>query len=191
MNHSRKQCQEGSSRPRETAEREDRAILRAAITTPDASLSSIVPANSASVITRTIHRRLTERRLRSWRPLRRIPLNSVQRQTRLRWCQTHSHWNVIDWSRIIFSEESHFELSPNEQKRRVWRRPGQWCHTNLSVFWQTGRQSGVMVWDANSFHSRILLVVIHRNLTAQQYVDEVLRPVALPFISRHARPTFQ
>ena len=48
-----------------------------------------------------------------------------------------------------------------------------------------------MVWDAISFHSRIPLVVIHRNLIAQQYVDEVLKPVELSFMSRHLRLTFQ
>ena len=35
------------------------------------------------------------------------------------------------------------------------------------------------------------LVFIHRNLKTQQHVDEVLRPVGLPFMSRHSRLTFQ
>ena len=48
-----------------------------------------------------------------------------------------------------------------------------------------------MVWDAISFHSRTPLVVIHRNLTAQQCVDEVLRPVRLPFMSRHPQLIYQ
>ncbi|KFM64197.1 Transposable element Tc3 transposase, partial [Stegodyphus mimosarum] len=38
---------------------------------------------------------------------------------------------------------------------------------------------------------RIPLVVIRRNLTAQRYVGEVLRPVVLPLMSRHPRLTFQ
>ncbi|KFM59159.1 hypothetical protein X975_17642, partial [Stegodyphus mimosarum] len=63
VNHGRTQHQEGSGRPRETTEREDQAIVRAALTAPDASLSSIVRATSASVTARTIHRRLTERGL--------------------------------------------------------------------------------------------------------------------------------
>ncbi|KFM65239.1 hypothetical protein X975_05542, partial [Stegodyphus mimosarum] len=48
-----------------------------------------------------------------------------------------------------------------------------------------------MVWGAISFHSRTPLVVICRNLTAQRYIDEVLRPVVLPFMSRHSGLTFQ
>ena len=72
------QCQEGSGSLRETTELEVGAIVRKALTAPDASLSSIVCATSASVTTRTIHRQLTETELRSQRPLRRLPLTSVQ-----------------------------------------------------------------------------------------------------------------
>ncbi|KFM57593.1 Transposable element Tcb2 transposase, partial [Stegodyphus mimosarum] len=108
---------------------------------------------------------------------------------RLQWCRVHSHWNVTDWSRIAFSDESRFELSPDDQRRRVWRHPGQLCDANLTVFRQTGR--GVMVWGAISFHSRTPLVVFRRNLTAQRYVDEVIRPVVLPFMSRHPGLTFK
>ena len=94
MKNGHTQRQEGSSRPKETREHEDRAIVRVALTIPYASLSSTVRATSASVTERTIHRLLTERGLRSRRPLRRLPFTSVQCQARLRWCQRHSHSNV-------------------------------------------------------------------------------------------------
>ena len=96
VNHCHTQRQEGSGRPIEATEHEDWAIIRAALTVPDESLSWIAHANNASVIARTIHRRLTERGLWSRRPLHRLPLTSVQRQARLRWCQPHSPWNVTD-----------------------------------------------------------------------------------------------
>ena len=123
--------------------------------------------------------------------MRRLPLTFVQRHPRLRWYLPHSHRNVIDRSKIVFIDESHFEPSPDDQRRRVWRRPGQRCGTNLTVFRQTGLQPGVMVWNAISFHSRTSLVVIHSKLTALQYVDEVLRPVGLPFMSRYPGITFK
>lgn len=191
VNHGRTQRQEGSGRPRETTEREDRSIVRAALRAPDSSLSSILRATGASVTARTINRRLRERGLRSRRPLRRLPLTSVHRQARLQWCRAHSTWNVTDWSRIVFSDESRFELSPDDQRRRVWRRPGQRWDTNLTVARHTARQPGVMVWGAISFHSRTPLVVIRGTLTSQRYVDDILRPVVLPFISRHPGLTFQ
>ena len=82
-------------------------------------------------------------------------------------------------------------MSPDNQRRRVWRRPGQRCDTNLTIFRQTGRQPGVRVWGVISFHSRAPLVVIRRNLTAQRCVDEVLRPLVLSFMSRNPVHIFQ
>ncbi|KFM60306.1 Transposable element Tc1 transposase, partial [Stegodyphus mimosarum] len=123
--------------------------------------------------------------------LRRLPFTSAQRQARLQWCRAHSHWNVTDWNRIVFNDVSRFELSLEDQRRRVWRRPGQRYDANLTVFRQTDRQPEVMVWGAISFHSRTHLVVIRCNLTAQRYVDDVLRPAVLPFMSRYHGLTFQ
>ena len=131
INYSRTLHQEGNSRPREMSECEHRAIVRAALTAPDTLLSG---ASSVSVTSKTIHRRFIERVLRSRRPLYRLPLTSVQHQACLQWCRAHLHWNVTDWSRIVFSNEYRFELSPNDQWRRVWRRLGQRCVTNLTVF---------------------------------------------------------
>ena len=94
VNDGRTQRQEGSSRLRETTECEDR--FRAELTIPDASLSLIVRATSASVTAKTIQRRLKERGLKSRHPLRPLPLTSVQRQAGVRWCQPHSLSNVTD-----------------------------------------------------------------------------------------------
>ena len=55
----------------------------------------------------------------------------------------------------------------------------------MTVFRQTGRQPGLMVWGDISFRSGTPVVIIRGNLTAMQYVHEVLRPVVLSFISRH------
>ena len=41
------------------------------------------------------------------------------------------------------------------------------------------------------FIVRFPLAVFHLNLTTQRYVDKVLTPVGLPFMSHHARLTFQ
>ncbi|GFU88935.1 transposable element Tc1 transposase [Trichonephila clavipes] len=77
----------GSGRPRNTNDREDRAIRRVATSAPTTSLASIqrhLPPSRHPVPTReTIRRRLTEVGLRSQRPLRRLPLTPHHRQCRL------------------------------------------------------------------------------------------------------------
>ncbi|GFS65978.1 uncharacterized protein TNCV_2510131 [Trichonephila clavipes] len=66
-----------------------------------------------------------ERNLRSYRPLRNLPLTPAHCRARLQWCLASSGWNHADWERIVFSDESHFQLCPDVHRRRVWRRPGQ------------------------------------------------------------------
>ncbi|GFX19956.1 integrase catalytic domain-containing protein [Trichonephila clavipes] len=77
----------GSGRPRNTNDREDRAIRRVTTSAPTTSLASIqlhLPPSRHPVPSReTIRRRLTEVGLRSRRPLRRLPLTPHHRQCRL------------------------------------------------------------------------------------------------------------
>ncbi|UYV84357.1 hypothetical protein LAZ67_X001927 [Cordylochernes scorpioides] len=191
VNNESMQCQDSSGRPRATTEREDRAIVRMAVAAPESTLSTLQRVTGTQVSKMTINRRLRALNLRARRPLRCLPLTPVHRQVRLQWCRKRSTWNCADWGRIVFSDKSCFLLCPDDHRKRVWRRPGQRVDPGLTVEHHTGPQQGVMVWGAISFDSRTPLVVIPGTLTAQRYVDEILRPVLLPFLSHHLGLTFQ
>ncbi|GFT99590.1 HTH_Tnp_Tc3_2 domain-containing protein [Trichonephila clavipes] len=79
----------GSGRPRNTNDREDRAIRR--VSAPTTSLASIqrhLPPSRHPVPSReTIRRRLTDWLEESRRPLRRLPLTPHHRQCRLDFCR--------------------------------------------------------------------------------------------------------
>ncbi|GFW38197.1 uncharacterized protein TNCV_3839251 [Trichonephila clavipes] len=51
---------------------------------------------------------LAEVNLKSKRPFRALPLTPEHRQLRLQWCQARSMWNVTDWQKVVFSDESRF-----------------------------------------------------------------------------------
>ncbi|GFU87772.1 transposable element Tcb2 transposase [Trichonephila clavipes] len=117
----------GSGRPRNTNDREDRAIRRVDTSAPTTSLASIqrhLPPSRHPVPSReTIRRRLTEVGLRSRRPLRRLPLTHIIGS--VDWILPTSGNSVTDWRRVIFSDESRFSLSADDHRTRVWRRTGQ------------------------------------------------------------------
>ncbi|UYV69295.1 hypothetical protein LAZ67_6003159 [Cordylochernes scorpioides] len=185
------QRQDGSGRPRATTERKDRAIVRMAVAAPESTVSTIQRVTGTQVSKMTINRRLRELNLRARRPLRCLPLTPVHRQVRLQWCRERSTWNCADWGRIVFSDESRFFLCPDDRRKCFWRHPGQRVDLGLTVEHHTGPQQGVMVWGAISFDSRTPLVIIPGTLTAQRYVDDILWPVLLPFLSHHPGLTFQ
>ncbi|GFV54994.1 HTH_Tnp_Tc3_2 domain-containing protein [Trichonephila clavipes] len=75
-----------SGRPRATADHKDRLTVRSAVTALDSSLSTNRRATHTLVSTMTIHRRLTEKNLRSYRPLRQLPLTPAHCRARVLWC---------------------------------------------------------------------------------------------------------
>ncbi|GFU17286.1 transposable element Tcb2 transposase [Trichonephila clavipes] len=66
-------------------------------------------------------------------------------------------WNVADWQKVVFSDESRFVLGTDDNRVRVWRHP--------------------------AYDSRSTLIVMRRILTGQRYVDDILRPHVETFLN--------
>ncbi|UYV83709.1 Ces3 [Cordylochernes scorpioides] len=130
---------------------------------------------------RTISRRLIANGLHSCRPLRRLPLTPPNRRQRLEWCRARSTW-MTEWHRVVFLDEPRFCLSSDSRHVRVWRRRGERSNPAAIVERPTVRQRGIMVWGAIAYDSRSPLLRIQGTMTAQRYVDDVLRPVTLPYL---------
>ncbi|UYV75067.1 EPM2AIP1 [Cordylochernes scorpioides] len=84
--------------------------------------------------------------------------------------------------RVVFSDESCFCLSSDSRRVRVWLRRGERSNPAAIVERPTVRQRGIMVWGAIAYDSRSPLLRIQGTITAQRYVDDVLRPVTLPYL---------
>ncbi|UYV66734.1 hypothetical protein LAZ67_4002715 [Cordylochernes scorpioides] len=130
---------------------------------------------------KTISRQLVANGLHSCRPLRRLPLTPPNRRQRLEWCRARSTW-MTEWHRVVFSDESRFCLSSDSRRVRVWRRRGERSNPAAIVELPTVRQRGIMVWGAIAYDSRSPLLRLQGTMTAQRYVDDVLRPVTLPYL---------
>ncbi|GFS94386.1 transposable element Tcb1 transposase [Trichonephila clavipes] len=62
-----------------------------------------------------------EGHLGSWRPLRVLPLTPTHRRLCLKWCYSRENWTTSEWSQVIFSDESRFDLSSDGNRVRVSR----------------------------------------------------------------------
>ncbi|GFY14716.1 transposable element Tcb2 transposase [Trichonephila clavipes] len=76
------------------------------------------------------------------------------------------------------------ELCPDDHPRC----PGQRADPTFPI---AGPQPGFVVWGAISFNSWTPLVVIRGTLTAQPYVNDILRTVLLPFLLQYHGLIFQ
>ncbi|GFU78831.1 transposable element Tc1 transposase [Trichonephila clavipes] len=114
----------GSGATRKTTRREDRRIVRKALVDPTVTRSTIRTDVVVAIVPQTISRHLAEANLKSKRPFRVLPLTPEHRQLRLQWRQARSMWNITDWQKVVFSDESRFVLGTDNNRVRVWRRPG-------------------------------------------------------------------
>ncbi|GFV12940.1 HTH_Tnp_Tc3_2 domain-containing protein [Trichonephila clavipes] len=89
-------------------------IVRQALVDPTVTRSMIPADVGVAIVPQTISRHLAEANLKSKRPFRALPLTPEHRQLRLQWCQARSMWNVTDWQKVVFSDESRFVLGTDE-----------------------------------------------------------------------------
>ncbi|GFX33492.1 transposable element Tcb2 transposase [Trichonephila clavipes] len=85
-------------------------------------------------------------------------------------------WNVTDWQKVVFSDECLIVWGTDDNRVRVWRRPGERYNSPHTVLRHTARTAGVLVWGAIAYDSWSTLIVMRETLTGQRYVDDILRP---------------
>ncbi|GFT19943.1 HTH_Tnp_Tc3_2 domain-containing protein [Trichonephila clavipes] len=111
----------GSGATRKTTRREDRRIVWQALVDPTVTRSTTRADVGVAIVPQTISRHLSEANLKSKRPFRALPLTPEHRQLRLQWRQARLMWNVTDWQKVVFSDESRFVLGTDDIRVRVWR----------------------------------------------------------------------
>ncbi|GFY13042.1 transposable element Tcb2 transposase [Trichonephila clavipes] len=127
-------------------------IVRQALVDPTVIRSTIRAVVGVAIVPQTISRHLAVANLKSKRPFRALPLTPEHWQLRLQWCQARSMWNVTDWQKVVFSDESRFVLATDDNRVRVWMLPGERCNSPYTVLRHTARTAGVMTlpWPARS-----------------------------------------
>ncbi|GFV00470.1 transposable element Tc1 transposase [Trichonephila clavipes] len=128
----------GSGATRKTTRREDRRIVRQAFVDTTVTRSTIDADVGLAIVPQTISKHFAEANLKSKRPFRALPLTPEHRQLRLQWCQARSMWNVTDWQKVVFSDESRFVLGTDDNRVRVWRRPGPFLNGLPGAIFQQG-----------------------------------------------------
>ena len=118
-----------NGRPKATTHRQDNLIptltLRNRTITTRALQGQLRTAARVTVSDQTIRNRLHAAGLRARRPGVRIPLKQRHRIHRLDWCRRNLRLNGLQWSRVAFSDESHFNLYFNDGRMRVYRHRGE------------------------------------------------------------------
>ena len=99
------------------------------------------------------------------------------------WANQHQAWTLRNhWPHVWFSDESRFLLQRHDGRRRVYRRRGERYAAPCVDEAPPHGGGGVTVWGAISNTGRSQLVWVQGNLTAAQYIQDILQPHVLPLM---------
>lgn len=174
-----------SGRPRVTTGQDDLYIRMAALRNRRLNASQLqmrMRARHVNISDQTVRNRLHAAGLRARKPARKPLLTANHRAHRLQWCRAHRGWNFQNWNQVMFSDESRFCLRNVDGRVKVWRRQGErfadCCIERTTAF----HGGSVMVWGGISSGGRTELIILQGNLNAARYQQEILDPVAIPYV---------
>lgn len=163
-----------SGRPRKVSERDGRSLVRELKKDRRQTLSDITnnatPMMSTSTARRAIHKAGYYSRVAAKKPF----LNVKHRAARLAFARKHRSWTIDQWKKVIWTDESTFEIGKNSRQVLVWRKTDQRYNLDcLTPTFKSGRSS-VMVWGAFTATSKLPLALMPPGRrTAADFVEIV------------------
>ncbi|GFV19178.1 transposable element Tcb1 transposase [Trichonephila clavipes] len=126
-----------SGRPRGTTPADDRYIVLQARRNRRQTAGEIArhttQATGRPISRFTVVRRLHGGGLFAPRPVRCVPLTPAHRRRRSLWCREHRNWRDNEWGRVLFTDESRFNLSSDSHRILIWRERGSRNHPSKNI----------------------------------------------------------
>ena len=131
-------------------------------------------ATGTQVCFSTIRKRLQEFGLKGCVAVRKPLCTQAHKQKRLEWCQEGKDWTSGQWAKVLFSDESIFELIPG-RRTFVRRRIGERYHSDCNV--PTAKHGGgkIQVWRCMAANGVGRFKVVNGRLEAAAYVGLICR----------------
>lgn len=99
-----------------------------------------------SLSSRTVRRRLCEEKLFARRPAKKPLISMKNRNARLSFARRFQYWSKSDWQKVLWSDESKFNLFSSDGIRYVRRPQGQRYNPRCQVPTVKHGGGSVMVW---------------------------------------------
>jgi len=174
----------GSGRRRKTTRQMDMEIMKLSRANPKLNAcdiySDLREHSRYMGSKKTIQRRLRELGLYGRRPACKPYVSEKNRKTRLEFAKEHLNWTVKEWSNVIWTDESKFNLYGSDGIQYI-RRPIA-KRFDPQYMKPTVKHGGgnVMVWGAFSFRGIGPIHYVESIMTGESYKD-ILNNVFLPW----------
>uniref|UniRef100_A0AAY5K0X9 Paired domain-containing protein n=1 Tax=Esox lucius TaxID=8010 RepID=A0AAY5K0X9_ESOLU len=139
-----------SGRPRCTTEQEDKYIkvssLRNRCLTGAQLAASLNSTRKTPVSMSTVKRRLQDAGLLGRVAKKKPYLRLANKKKRLRWAKEHRHWTEEDWKKVLWTDESKFEVFRSQRRTFVRLRPNEKMVEESLTPSVKNDEGNVMVW---------------------------------------------
>ena len=144
-----------SGRPRESTKRQDRVLKRLALTNRRLSSKNLAAqwhnAGGPFTSSKTVRRRLNEQNLKGCIAIKKPFISKINQQKRLKFARAFLHFTSTDWQRVLWSDESKFNLVGNDSRRIfVWRRQNETYKSECLQGTVKHGGGSIMVWGCMS-----------------------------------------
>lgn len=170
-------------KPRATSKREDSILYRMSIrdrrlTAPELTARlNETKVNPVSVS--TVKRRLKDRGLNGRIALKKPLLRPQNKVKRLAWAKMHRKWSINQWNKVLWTDESKFQLFGSNRRVFVRRRVGKRASEQCTVATVKHGGGSVMVWGCFGNDCVGDLVKIDGIMKKEEYL-EILQNNAMP-----------
>ena len=141
-----------------------------------------------------VRNRLLGAGLKSCKARKKPFINEKQRRARLRFAKDHKDWTIEDWSKVIFSDESNFQLCPTHGRLMVRRRPGEAYKPQCLAPTVKFGGGSVMIWGCFSKAGIGQICLCEGRMNQARYkvvLEENLLPFALTMFPNSEECFFQ
>lgn len=173
-----------TGRPRKTSPKQDQLLARMSIRDPRLTAKALtVEINRVTdqpINVSTVKRRLNHAGLFGRRPSRKPLISHKNRMNRLKFAKEHLHWTSANWSKVLWSDESKFNLFSSDGISHVRRPKNQRNHIRYIVPTVKHGGGSVMVWGCFSRDGVGPLFHIEGKMDAIKY-GSIVTENMLPF----------
>ena len=179
-------------RPRKITEQDERYIFRKARQNPCLSYRNLASefnsTNSGYTVSKeTVRKILKSRGIGSYVAQRKPLLRVTDRIKRRKWCKERLNWSVEDWSRVIFSDESNFQVFNRKSIVMVKRLGSEKFDTKFCVPRLQGGGGSVGIWGCISHKGIGYSNIYEGRINQYAYIDTLescLKPSISHFYGR-------
>jgi hypothetical protein len=138
----------GGSHTKKLSDRDVRIIKRVSQANRRLTLSEITNMCPTQVSRNTIRRALHRSGIYSRIAVKKTFLTLRHMSQRLAFAQKYCRWSVEEWERVVWTDESTFEVGKNSRQIHVWRTAyDRYASDCIVPTFKSGRNS-LMIWGA-------------------------------------------